>query len=50
MNVKQYIPGLPEITREGLAVVAGAFLAAGIFALWPTGRKWVADRLPTAGK
>lgn len=50
VNVKKYLPGVPEITREGLAVVAGAFLAAGFFALMPKARKWIADRLPTAGK
>lgn len=50
MNVKKYLPGLPEISREALAVVGGAFLAAGFFALLPKARKWVADRLPTAGK
>lgn len=50
MKLRDYIPGLPEVSREALAVIGGAFLAAGFFALMPKARKWVADRLPTGGK
>ncbi len=42
----RYLPTLPEISRETLAVVAGAILAAAVFAALPALRQWVADRLP----
>ena len=44
----RYLPNLPEISREALAVVAGAILAAWFFSQVPALRQWVAERLPTA--
>jgi hypothetical protein len=46
----RYLPTLPEISRETLAVVAGAILAAVIFSQLPALRRWVADRLPTSSR
>ena len=43
----RFLPTLPEISREALAVVLGAIIAAGVFAALPDLRQWVADRLPT---
>ncbi len=43
----RWIPSAPEISRETLAVIAGAILAAWIFSELPAVKKWVADRLPT---
>ena len=51
MAVKaRWIPSLPEVSRETLAVVCGAIAAAVIFSYLPGLRQWVADRLPTASK
>lgn len=44
----RFLPTPPEISREALAVVAGAILAAVIFSQLPGLKKWVGDRLPTA--
>lgn len=43
----RYLPSVPEISREALAVVAGAIIAALIFAALPELRLWVAQRLPS---
>lgn len=44
----RWIPNGPEISRETLAVIAGALLAAFFFSQLPSVKKWVADNLPTA--
>ena len=44
------LPSIPEISRETLAVIAGASSAAAFVAAVPDQRKWVSDRLPTAGR
>ncbi len=46
----RWIPNGPEISREALAVIAGAVIAAVFFSQFPKLRAWVADRLPTASK
>jgi hypothetical protein len=45
MNAR-WLPTLPEISREALAVIAGAILAAVVFSQLPPLRNWVADRMP----
>ena len=44
------LSSIPEISRETLAVIAGAIIAAAFFAALPDLRKGVSDRLPTAGR
>lgn len=44
----RWLPSAPEISREALAVLAGAVLPAVIFSQLPALRQWVAERLPTA--
>lgn len=46
----RFLPSVPEISREALAVIAGAVIAAVFFSQFPKLRAWVADRLPTASK
>lgn len=48
MPAQRWIPNGPEISREALAVIAGAIVAALFFSRFPVLKKWVADRLPTA--
>ncbi len=43
----RYLPNLPEISRETIAVVLGAIAAAFIFSQLPALKRWVAERLPT---
>lgn len=48
---ERYIPNMPEISREALAVIAGAVIAAVFFGyIAPDLGRWVAARLPTASK
>ena len=42
----RWVPSLPEISREALAVIAGAILAAVVFSQLPSLRTWVSDRMP----
>lgn len=42
----RWLPTLPEISREAIAVIAGAILAAAVFAQLPGLRSWVSDRMP----
>lgn len=44
----RYLPTVPEISREALAVVAGAIIAAIIFQQFPALKAWVRERLPSA--
>ena len=48
MSQPRWIPSAPEISREALAVIAGALLAAAFFASFPKVRDWVRERLPTS--
>lgn len=47
MTIGRYLPTLPEVSREALAVVAGAIIAAIIFKNLPALKDWVASNLPT---
>lgn len=42
----RYLPSVPEISREALAVIAGALIAAAVFGALPGVRQWVAERMP----
>ena len=46
MMTGRWIPTVPEISREALAVIAGAIVAAIVFSAVPPLRNWVADRMP----
>ena len=41
MTVKAYLPTLPEISREALAVIAGAIIAAAVLSQFPTVKAWI---------
>lgn len=42
----RWLPTLPEISREALAVIAGAVVAAVVFSQISPLRAWVAERMP----
>lgn len=46
MSGARYLPSLPEISREAIAVIVGALIAAAFFAAVPPLRQWVAERMP----
>lgn len=41
MNIKPFVPTVPEVTREALIVLAGALLAAWIIGQSPPVRDWI---------
>ncbi len=53
MTVQKFIPGVPEIARETLVVLAGALVAAFIIGQLPGVRAWIraqwADAQPPGG-
>ncbi len=48
MTGGRWLPSAPQVTREAIAVVVGAVIAAVVFQQFPALREWVAARLPTA--
>ena len=42
--MKKYLPGLPEVSRETVTVIAGAIIAAFIISQFPTVKKWIKDQ------
>lgn len=41
MNIKTFIPGPAEITREALIVIVGALFAAAVIGQMPGVRNWI---------
>ena len=41
MKLSNALPSLPDITREALAVIAGAVLAAFVMAQFPSVKGWI---------
>ena len=42
--MSKYLPGLPEVSRETVTVIAGAIIAAFIISQFPTVKKWIKDQ------
>jgi hypothetical protein len=42
--MSKYLPGIPEVSRETVTVIAGALLAAFIISQFPTVKKWIKDQ------
>lgn len=41
--MKGIVPGVPEVVREALIVIAGAALAAFVVSRFPKFKQWVKD-------
>lgn len=49
---QRWLPSAPEISRETLAVLAGAVLAGLVIQHWPAFKAWLRENgvLPTTGQ
>lgn len=39
----RYVPTFPEVSREAIAVIGGAIIAAAVLSQFPALRKWIKD-------
>lgn len=52
MSAQRWLPSAPEISRETLAVLAGAIIAGLVIQQWPALKEWLRDNgvLPATGR